>query len=283
MIAVVAGLLTAVIWALATLSAARAGRIVGPLPAIGWVMLIGVAFSIPLLALDQPSAPTGAGNLIWLAVAGLAYVAGMVLGFSALAGGKIPVIAPILSTEGAIAATIAILAGEAVAMPFIVMLAVLTGGVFLTAFEPGSYDVATPRHDARRYVTLAVLGAAAFGVGLYATGRAADSVPLTWLAAAGRLFGVVLITLPLVATRRLRFAWAALPFLLFSGAVEVLGMLTFAWGARESIAVTAILAAQFAVIAAVLAHAMGERIVARQWVGILIVAASVTAVTISRL
>jgi uncharacterized membrane protein len=47
--------------------------------------------------------------------------------------------------------------------------------------------------------------------------------------------------------------------------------------------VTAILAAQFAVIAAVLAHAMGERIMARQWVGVLIVAAGVTAVTISRL
>lgn len=283
MIAVVAGLLTAVIWALATLSAARASRIVGPLSAIGWVVLLGLLVSAPLLALDTTPGPSDPGDLVWLAVAGLGYVAGMVLGFSALAGGKIPVVAPILSTEGAIAATIAILAGEAVGLPLIFLLAILTGGVLLTAFEPKGSTGDTSQEDYRRSVAYAIAGAAAFGVALYASGHASSSVPLVWVAAAGRVAGVALITLPLVATRRLRFERAALPFLLFSGLIEVLGMLTFAWGAQESIAVTAILASQFAVIAAILAHVMGERIEARQWIGVVVVALGVTAVTISRL
>ena len=283
MVAVAGGLLTALIWALATLSAARASRIVGPVPAIGWVVLIGMVFTVPLLALDRLPGPDDSGDLAWLAVAGLAYVVGVVLGYSALAGGKIPVIAPILSTEGVIAATIAVLAGEAAGLPFIVMLAVLTGGVFLTALEPRGRDAGVPDHDARRSVAFAIAAAAACGVALYTSGRASGSVPLVWVAAAGRVAGVALITLPLIVTHRLRFEWAALPFLLFSGAVEVLGMLTFAWGAQGSIAVTAILAAQFAVIAAIIAHVLGERIAARQWIGVIVVAIGVTAVTISRL
>jgi drug/metabolite transporter (DMT)-like permease len=281
-VAVIAGLLTALVWALATLSAARASRILGPLPAIGWVMLIGALFSIPLLALDEPPPRIEPGNLAWLGVAGLGYVVGMVLGFSALAAGKIPVVAPILSTEGAIAATIAILAGEAAGLPFIVMLGVLTGGVFLTALEPGVRVDVTRRED-RRTAALSAAAALAFGIGLFASGHASASFPLTWVAAVGRFAGVALITMPLAITRRLRFERAALPFLLFSGAVEVLGMLTFAWGARESIAVTAILAAQFAVLAAVIAHRLGERISTRQWVGVVVVAIGVTAVTILRL
>ena len=60
-------------------------------------------------------------------------------------------------------------------------------------------------------------------------------------------------------------------------------MLTFAWGAQESIAVTAILSSQFAVLAALLARFLGEYIVPRQWIGVLAVTVGVTVITITRL
>ena len=42
MIAVVAGGLTAIVWALATLSATRAARTIGPWSTSGWVLLLSL-------------------------------------------------------------------------------------------------------------------------------------------------------------------------------------------------------------------------------------------------
>ena len=91
------------------------------------------------------------------------------------------------------------------------------------------------------------------------------------------------LTLPLVLTRRLRFQRDLLPFIVFAGLAEVAGVYTFAWGARESIAVTAVLSSQFAVIAALIAHAMGERISPRQWLGVGAVTVGVVVITVTRL
>ena len=136
MIAVIAGGLTAVVWALATLSATRAARTIGPWSTSGWVLLIGLVACVPLLVIEGVPAVVDAGAIAWLALAGLGYVIGMVFNYSALAAGKVPVAAPIVSTEGAIAATLALFSGEAISPPLIALLALLAGGVFLAAFEP---------------------------------------------------------------------------------------------------------------------------------------------------
>ena len=101
--------------------------------------------------------------------------------------------------------------------------------------------------------------------------------------AAGRIAGVALLTLPLALTRRLRFERAVLPFLVFAGVAEVAGVYLFAWGTTESIAVTAVLSSQFAVIAALIAHSLGERISPRQWVGVAAVTVGVVVITLTRL
>jgi drug/metabolite transporter (DMT)-like permease len=62
----------------------------------------------------------------------------------------------------------------------------------------------------------------------------------------------------------------------------VAGYLTFALGARDAIAVTAVLASQFAVLAAIGAHVLGERLAPRQWAGVGVVAFGVAAVTLLR-
>ena len=282
MIAVVAGLGAALAWALATLAAARASRVLGAWSTTALVVFVGLIVTLPLLALEGPPPQVGTEDLAWLVVAGLGYAIGMVFNYAALSGGKVPVTAPIVSTEGSIAAALAVLTGEAASPLLAAMLALIALGIFVVALQPGGGADALRGHGAR-YVGFAATAALIFGVGLYGAGRASDVVPPAWVVAAGRIAGVLLLTLPLVLTRQLRFDRAVLPFLLFAGVAEVVGVYLYAWGARESIAVTAVLASQFAVMAALMAHALGERISPRQWLGVAAVTTGVVVITITRL
>ena len=282
MIAVVGGLGAALAWALATLAAARASRVLGPWSTTALVVVIGLVATLPLLALEVPSEPIAAESFAWLLLAGLGYTVGMVFNYAALTGGKVPVTAPIVSTEGSIAAVLAVLGGEAASPLLGVMLLLIAAGVFMVALKPGgAADVLSG--SGSRYVGFAVVAALVFGLGLYGSGRASEGVPPSWVVAAGRIAGVLLLTLPLLLTRRLRFSRAVLPFLLFAGLAEVAGVYLYAWGARESIAVTAVLSSQFAVMAALMAHWLGERISARQWLGVGAVTTGVVVITLTRL
>ena len=216
MIAVVGGLVTAFAWALATLAAARARRVLGPWSSTAWVVFIGLVVTLPLLILEALSEPVVVEDFAWLALAGLGYVAGMVLNYTALSGGKVPVTAPIVSTEGAIAAALAVLTGEPASPLLAAMLILIAGGVFVVALQPGGGADALSGQGAR-YVGYAVAAALVFGVGLYAAGRASAGVPPSWVVAAGRIGGVAFLTLPLAITGRLRCQGGLLPFLGFAG------------------------------------------------------------------
>ena len=281
MIAVVAGLVTALAWALATLVAARASRVLGPWSTSAWVVFFGLIVTLPLLAVEGTPASVAAEDMAWLAMAGLGYVVGMVLNYAALSGGKIPVTAPIVSTEGAIAAALAVLGGEAASPLLGAMLALVAAGVFVVAMQPGGGADALSGEGAR-YVGFAAAAALVFGIGLYSAGRASDGVPPSWVVAAGRIAGVALLTVPLALTRRLRISRPVLPFLVAAGVAEVVGVWVYAWGAQESIAVTAILSSLFAVMAALMAHALGERISPRQWLGVGAVTMGVMVITVTR-
>jgi drug/metabolite transporter (DMT)-like permease len=154
-------------------------------------------------------------------------------------------------------------------------------GLIATTLEPGGD--ASPRVPGdRRYLLFAAGAALLFGTSLYAAGHASASVPLGGVVIAGRIVGVLAVTLPLLALGRLRFERSAMPFLLVAGLLEVAGYLTFSWGAREGIAITAMLSSQFAVLAAVGAHLLGERLAPRQWAGVGVVAVGVAAITLLR-
>jgi drug/metabolite transporter (DMT)-like permease len=282
MIAVLGGLGAAVAWALATLAGARAARVIGPWSTTALVVFIGLLVTVPLLLLEAPAAPLAGEDVAWLAVAGFGYALGMIFNYSALAGGKVAVTAPIVSTEGSIAATLAVLTGEAASPLLVVMLATIAVGVFVVALQPGGGADALDGGGAR-YVVFAVLSAMIFGLGLYAAGRASDLVPPSLVVVAGRIAGVLVISLPLALTRRLRFERQVLPFIVVAAVAEVVGMYLFAWGAAESIAVTSVLSTQFAVMAALVAHRLGERISSRQWAGVAAVTAGVVVITLTRL
>ena len=307
MIAIIGGLGAAALWATATLVSSRSSRMIGSRVVIGWVMLVGLIVGLPIAALSpEPTqvTPLAIGLLL---LTGICYVAGLSLTYAAVAIGKVSVVAPIVATEGAIAAVIAVALGDTIGLTAGVMLIVIAAGVVLASLEParpevpvGGLDItadaiegpATPETEAaaselgriptdaetRRAAILSIIAAVIFGVGLVATGKAAALVPVAWVAVAARLVGVVAVTLPLMARRRFTVTRAALPLVVIAGTGEVLGSMLSAWGSRDSIAITAVLGSQFAAIAAVAAFILfGERLSRIQVIGVVLIVVGVTA------
>ena len=68
--------------------------------------------------------------------------------------------------------------------------------------------------------------------------------------------------------------------MLVCGVAEVLGFLTVTWGSRDSIAVTAVLASQFAVLTVIVSMFLGERVQRHQFAGAVITGVGVAAVTL---
>ena len=79
---------------------------------------------------------------------------------------------------------------------------------------------------------MAISAALLFGVSLYAIGHTSGLLPAAWIVAAGRIFGVIFVALPLLVTGRLRITRAALPFVVVCGVAEVAGALTRGVGER---------------------------------------------------
>ncbi|MEO7979299.1 MAG: hypothetical protein ABI807_00115 [Sporichthyaceae bacterium] len=87
---------------------------------------------------------------------------------------------------------------------------------------------------------------------------------------------MVAIALPLVARRRLTLTRPAAPLVVVAGLCEVLGFAAFATGARHGLAVAAVLASQFAGLAAIAAYLLfHERLTRWQVSGVTVVAVGV--------
>jgi drug/metabolite transporter (DMT)-like permease len=275
MLAIVGGLGAALVFATVTLCNSRSSRMIGPAQLLAWIMLIGLAITLPLaLARGIPDGLDGEAA-IWMAVAGVGNVVGLLLAYSALRLGKVSVVAPLVSTQGAIAALIAIVAGESVSEGVGLLLVVIAAGIFLAGVAPdeGAGDAAPQPTGAWLY---AIGAAVAIGWSLYAIGRVSVSLPVVWALLPSRLIGTAAVTAPLVLRTGLRMTREALPLVLVAGAGEVLGFALFAFGARHGIAVSAVLSSQFAAIAAVAAYLMfGERLGRLQLAGVVTVVVGV--------
>lgn len=279
--AVFFGLATALAWAVTSLCSARASRLIGAAPALAWVSLIGLVISAPFAILDSR---TGVDpiDLGWLGLAGLGNVVGLLLMYAAVRRGKVGIAAPIASTEGAIAGLIAVLVGEAIAPAALVVMAVIVGGVVLASLDLGGADDGQPGVTPA-FIALIIPVALLFGIGLYAGGRVAGTVPAGWLVASARVVGVLLISVPLLVRGRGRLPQprAALPWLIATAFAEVFGYWMYILGARVSISVTAVLGSQFAAIAAVGAYFLfGERLSRVQRIGVALICVGVAAMAI---
>jgi len=242
---------------------------------VAWQMLLSFAIVAPLAVAGGTPPGLDGQDLVWLAIAGVGSVVGLLLVFAALGIGKVSIVAPIASTEGAIAAVFAFIAGETIGVASGVTLGVIACGIVLASIAPGGGS-----GDHLRAPLLATGAALCFGAGLYATGRLSDSLPLAWAILPVRVVGVLAVALPLAATRHLRFARPALPLVVVASLTEVGGLALYAVGARDSIAISAVLASQFAALTAVAAYFLfAERITRLQVAGITAIAVGVAALT----
>jgi drug/metabolite transporter (DMT)-like permease len=131
-------------------------------------------------------------------------------------------------------------------------------------------------------VILATGAAALFGLGLFATGRVADEVPVIWALVPARLVIVLAIALPLAVRRRLIVVRRAAPMIVAAGIAEVVGFGSYAVGARDSVAVAAVLSSQFAAVALIAGWFLfRERLSRVQLAGVALVIAGVAAVVVA--
>ena len=267
MIAVLGGLGAAFMFAGTTLFSSRSAKLIGPWSVLAWVMITGSAITVPWVAATGIPPGLDRGTGAWLAVSGAANVVGLLFSYAAVRIGKVGVVAPIISTEGAIAALIAVATGEHLAAGAAAMLLVIAIGIVLAG------AVRDPRRISpageKRAVVLAGAAAGCFGLGLYSIGYVSADLPIAWALLPARLIGLIAVALPLALSSRLRLTRRALPFVVGGGVCEVAGFSLFALGARHGIAIAAVLTSQFGGIAALLGFALfRERLRRAQVVGV---------------
>lgn len=280
MVAILGGLGAALSWAIATLASSRSSRMIGPMSVLGWVMAVGLVAAIGPALLASPI-DLGLPQIIGLIVVGLSHNFGLLLAYGALSIGRVSIVAPIVATEGALAALISVALGEPLGPPTAILLGVIAIGVVLAAAER-SADRPTasslPPAQTRRAALLAVAAAVTFSVGLVLAGRlGAAGMPPAWVMLASRTVGVTIIVLPLLVTRRFRLTRTAVPLVVLAGVLEVFGGAVYVVAASEGVAVAAVLSSQFAAIAAVGAFFIfRERLQRWQVAGVALIAVGIT-------
>jgi drug/metabolite transporter (DMT)-like permease len=281
--AIIGGLLGATCWGVSSILAGRAARGMGSVNTLAWVALIGAVVVLPLLIVEGLPTRIDTSDLLLLAVGAAGSVIGLGLTYRALAIGKVGVVVAITSTEGAIGAAFAIVAGERLGGLTGVGLVFAAFGVVVVALGRHASDSAATVRGNRRAAVFAGSASTVFGASLWASGDVATRIGSPLLIFTARILGVVTIALPLIVRGRLPVRERAVPFAIGAGVVEILGFLSFLWGASESIAVAAVLATQYAVVATILSWILfHERLSRTQLGGIGVVIGGVILVSLGQ-
>ena len=279
MISIVFGLLTACFFASSSLLSSRSVKVIGSASSLAWAMLVGLVITTPFVFIAGVPANLSS-SLPWMAVTGLGNVIGILVAGFALRVGKVGVVAPILACEGAIAAVISAVLGESIAPIIAFLLMVIVGGIVLSAVAPDPEPLAHERPVMA--VVLSTVAAGCFGLSLFAAGNLSDELPISWVLLPARLVGVLVIFLPLLVTRRLRLTKSTAPLVIAMGFTEVIGFICFAIGSQYEVAVTSVLASQFAPIAAVAAYFLFKEKLGRlQILGVAVLVVGVAALSVA--
>ena len=278
MIPILCGLAAAFMWGGSTLAASRSTRIIGSQQALAYVMLFGLAATaVAALASGRP-AHASAHAVEWALLAGVASAAGLSMMYRALRHGAVGVVAPIASTEGALAAVFSVaFLGEQLTAGVAACLAVIAAGVVLVTLHGRRSDVhLRPSLDA-------LAAACAFGVGLVASAQAGHGLGAFWTILVARVVGVFMIALPLLVRGVLRRPGRAWWLVLFSGLAELFGFAAFIYGSRGGAAIPAVLASQFAAVATIGSFLLfGERLLVRQIASVGVILAGVSGLAVLR-
>jgi drug/metabolite transporter (DMT)-like permease len=270
-LAVLGGVGAAVAWSVSTLCASRSSRKLAPAAVVAWVMVFGLIITAPIAAANGIPKHLISGSGVWLLVGGGGNVLGLMLAYQALRIGQVALVSPIVSTEGAIAALIAVIAGEALALDVALTLLGIVCGVCLAAVPSAALKHAD-RLTHPRAVAFAIAAACCFGISLYGTGRAGAVFPSAWVVLAARLIGGLVIAAPLALRRRLKLTRSAFPLVVGSGIAEVVGFFSYTDGSRHGIAIASVLSSQFAALSALGAFLLfKERLGRLQLLGVVLV------------
>ena len=278
MIAVIGGLGAAVLWAVSNLSSSRSTRMIGAASVLSWVMLVGLVLNLGLIAVTRAPISLDGSTTFWMAVAGFGNAVGLLLLLASLSLGKVGLATSITSTEGAVAAAFSVIAGEHLGIASYGLLLLVVSGVVLVTATADPDPV--PGERKAKAALLAVAAALTSGAAIYATGHISGDVSLAWVLLPPRLVGVALLAVPLAVTGRLRLTREALPYVVATGTAEISGWLCYALGARDSIAVAAVLSSLFAAMATVGAFFLfRERLTRHQVTGVAIITLAVASLT----
>ena len=181
----------ALIWGATALTSAPASRLAGPWRAMFWMSLAATA-ATALVALSTGLPAGSASDWTLVAVAGLAYTASTACWLSTVRGGDISLVTPIIACDGAIAALLAVVAGESLSALAAAALAAMVLAVLLIAREEAAPPVAsevrfrvTVERSTRKTVFLAFLTALFFAIVFFTSGKIHSISPL-WVVAAAR-------------------------------------------------------------------------------------------------
>lgn len=277
---IVGGLLAALVWGASAVAMSRTSKLLGGPAVAGWVLAIGFVAMLPVLALTRPGDDIDGAHIAWALAGGTASAVGISLLIVALRDGKVGVVAPIASAQGAAATLFAVALGASLGALEAALLAVITVAVVAVSRGETTGEGGRPEH-ARRAILLASTAMLLFGFGLVASGTAADQISPLWIAAWSRCAGALLVALPLALRHRLPMTRAALPLVVFSGLCEVAGYVAYVWGARADVAIAAVLASQFAAVAAVGGWlAFRERLARTQIAAVAVILVAVAVLTV---
>jgi drug/metabolite transporter (DMT)-like permease len=279
MTAILGGLVAAFGWGTATLVSSRTTRMIGSQQALAWVMITGLLITIVAAPLFEGVPSPGTHGALWAIASGVCSALGLSMMYRALRIGKVGVVAPIGATEGAFAAVIAVVVLDEQLTPGVTAaLLVITAGIVLVTFHGRLADIHL------RPSAYALVAAAIFGFGLVASARAGAAVGPLWTIFVARAVGCLVVALPLLLRGRLRLPpRLPLGLAVYSGVGEVGGFIGYIRGSQSSIAVCAVIAAQYAAVAAIGSYLVfGERMNRLQVIGGVVLMAGITAVAAIR-
>ena len=277
LIGVLLATITACTWGGISVLEARVSRALGGPSALAWIFGVGLVLILPI-ALVRGFPDAGAGAWAWAMVASVTSLIGLAMMFTALQYGRVGLVTATISSQGAFASIYAAIGGQTLHPLSLVAIGVSAIGTFVLI---GSGGPVAPPHE-RRGILLA-LGAACFtGLSLFAASRGGSGIGADWVVVCVRLSSVAMVMVPLAAVGRLRSPRGVIWPAVISGVGEVAAFLAYiAASDRIGVAVPAVIASQFALIAATVGwFALGERLGRRQLLGAGAILAGVTALTI---
>ena len=272
MTAVLGGLAAAVAWAATTVLVAKGARQMPLLTfAYGFVLYQAILLAVPALIWLVGSS-VDAGDLLGGVLAGGFQAVGMLTLSLAFRRGNVGLVAPILSLEGVFAAVLALVDGAS--LPTL-------GAIGIVIATVGALALGLIHMSGRNGGAVAIsLGAAAcFGSVLWLVGRSdLDPVVVVWIFNASA--AVVLRTTLLVRERH-AVRIVERPALALAALLNSLGFVAFSIGAQDSLPVTAVIAAQSAVAAAIGGLLfLDERLTKAELAGITVLVVGVSIVAI---